>query len=130
MRPQPPDIVLLATDWRPRALIRAQLIEEGFEVVATDRWAMMRRHLRPGMKPQLALVDLKGLPDPVNVLSDLRVLMKPDRVLVLTALGTIPESEIKRLGFRTVSRPVVIEAVVRAARETIRAVGLRSTGRV
>jgi hypothetical protein len=34
----PPDIVLLAAEWQPRALIRAQLIEEAFEVVATDRY--------------------------------------------------------------------------------------------
>ena len=32
----PPDIVLLSADWPSRALIRAQLLEEGFEVVATD----------------------------------------------------------------------------------------------
>jgi hypothetical protein len=36
--PEPPDIVLLAGDWQPRALIRAQLIEEGLEVVATNTW--------------------------------------------------------------------------------------------
>jgi hypothetical protein len=120
MRPPPPDIVLLATEWRPRALIRAQLIEEGFEVVATNAWPVMRRHLRPGMKPLLALIDLKGLPSPVNILNDLRVLMKPDHVLALSALGTIPESDIKRLGFRAVSRPIVIEDVVGVAREAIR----------
>src|SRR5437764_909441 len=83
----PTDIVLLAAEWQPRALIRAQLIEEGFEVVATNSWPMMRRHLRPGMKPRLVLVDLKGLPDPASILNDLRVMMKPGRVLVLTAVG-------------------------------------------
>ena len=61
---KPPDIVFLAVEWQPRALIRAQLIEEGFEVVATASWAVMRRHLRPGSKPRLAIVDLKGLADP------------------------------------------------------------------
>jgi hypothetical protein len=121
MPPPPPDIVLLATEWQPRALIRAQLIEEGYEVVATDTWPMMRRHLRPGVKPRLALVDLKGLPDPVSVLNDLRVLMKPDRVLVLTALGTAPAAEITRLGFHTVFRPIRIADVVGAAHDTIRA---------
>jgi hypothetical protein len=116
----PPDIVLLATEWQPRALIRAQLIEEGFEVVATSTWTMMRRHLRPGMKPHLALIDLRGLANPDNVLNDLRVLMKPARVLVLSALGTVPASEITRRGFRVVSRPIVIDEIVRAAHEAIR----------
>ena len=119
-QPGNPDVVLLATDWQPRALIRAQLIEEGLEVIATDTWSMMRRHLRPGVKPQLALVDLKDLANPEQVLRDLRVLMKPDRVLVLTATGTVPLAVIKGLGFRAVSRPIAIEGVVRAAVTAIR----------
>ena len=115
----PPDIVLLAVEWQPRALIRAQLIEEGWEVVATSSWPMMRRHLRPGAKPRLAIVDLKDLPDPQSVLRDLRVLMKPECVLVLSAIGTIPAAEIERLGLRVIPRPFVIEDVVRAIRKTM-----------
>ena len=120
MRALPPEIVLLAVKWRPRALIRAQLIEEGLEVVATDTWPMMRRHLRPGMKPGLAVVDLEGLPDPGTVLNDLRVLMKPDRVLVLTALGTLSAAAVERLGFRALSRPTAIGDVVRSVAEAMK----------
>jgi len=116
----PPDVVLLATGWRPRALLRAQLIEQGFEVVATNSWPMMRRHLRPGMKPHLAIVDVQGLPDPFTVLADLRVLMKPEQVLVLTALGTVPVAEVERLGFHALQRPITIEDVVRTAARLIR----------
>jgi DNA-binding response OmpR family regulator len=120
MRLPPPDIVLLAVDWKPRALIRAQLIEEGFEVMATDTWPMMRGYLTPGMKPRLAIVDLMGLPDPANVLKDLRALMDPDRVLVLAAGATVPETDIQRLGFHLLSRPIVIAQIVRAASSLIR----------
>ena len=116
----PPDIVLLGTDWNPRALIRAQLIEEGFDVLATDTWTSMRRALRPGLKPKLAIVDLQGLDHPGEVLRDLRVLMKPDRVLVLTATATVPPDVVESLGFRVLRRPVVIEAVTTAAAEAIR----------
>lgn len=119
-RPPSPDIVLLAAEWQPRALIRAQLIEDGFNVVATNTWPMMRRQLRPGMKPQLAIVDLKELPDPRGVLNDLRVLMKPEKVLVLTAAGTVSPADIGRLGFRGLSRPIIIEHVIRAAAESFR----------
>jgi DNA-binding NtrC family response regulator len=115
----PPDIVFLAPEWQPRALIRAQLIEEGFEVVAMRSWPMMRRHLRPGSKPRLAIVDLKGLSDPQSVLRDLGILMKPDRVLVISASGTIAASEIKRLGYRVVRRPFLIEDLVRTVRNAI-----------
>jgi hypothetical protein len=115
----PPDIVLLAAEWQPRALIRAQLIEEGWEVVATSSWPMMRRHVRPGSKPRLAIVDLKDLTAPQSVLRDLRILMKPERVLVLSAIGTIPAAEIEQLGFRVIPRPFVIEDVVRAIRKAM-----------
>jgi len=54
---RPPDIVLLSADRHTRAPLRAQLIEDGFEVVATDTWPMMREQLRPGSKPRLAIVD-------------------------------------------------------------------------
>jgi hypothetical protein len=120
-----PDIVLLGTEWQPRALIRAQLIEEGFDVVATDSWPMMRRQLRPGSKPLLAIVDLQGLPDPEEVLDGLRVLMKPERVLVLMAIGTVEAAEIERVGFRTLSRPILIEEVVNTAAKAIRSRGTR-----
>ena len=117
MTEQRPDIVFLDADWQSRTLIRAQLIEDGFEIVATESWTMMRRHLRPGSKPRLALVDLKDLPDPQDVLRDLRVLMKPERVLVLTAIGTIPREDIERLGFHVMPRPFVIEDLIREVRK-------------
>lgn len=122
MRPEPLDIVILAAEWQPRALLRAQLIEEGFEVVATDAWPMTRHHLRTGSKPRLAIVDLKSLPDPERVLDDLRVLMKPDRVLVVSAAGTISRPDIERRGFHALPRPVVIDDVVGAVRQLIRQV--------
>ena len=119
MTQQPPDVVLLDADWQSRALIRAQLIEEGFEVVATETWTMMRRQLRPGAKPRLAIVDLKDLPDPQAVLRDLRVLMKPEQVLVLSAIGTLPREEIERIGFHIVPRPFVIKELVQEVRKVM-----------
>lgn len=112
-REPPPDVVLLSAEWKTRALIRAQLIEEGFDVVATNTWTMMRRHLQPGEKPGVAVVDLKGLDNPGQVMRDLAVLMNPERVLVLAAAATVPRSEISSLGFRVISRPFTIAEVVR-----------------
>jgi hypothetical protein len=117
---QPPaDVVLLSADRNTRAPLRAQLIEDGFEVLATDTWAMMREHLRPGSKPRLAIVDLQGLENPQEVLDGMRVLMKPDRVLVVTALGTVPPEKVAGAGFKVLGRPASIEQVVAAARAAI-----------
>jgi DNA-binding NtrC family response regulator len=119
--PRPADIVLLSAEWPSRALLRAQLIEEGVEVVATDGWTTMRRYLRPGSTPRFAIVDLHGLTTPERVLKDLSVLMKPDRVLVLTDIVTLAPDAIERLGFRVLKRPLsigrVVAAVVRALEE-------------
>src|SRR4029079_3257369 len=109
------DVVLLAADRLVRAPLRAQLIEDGFEVIATDTWPMMRRHLRPGEKPLLAIVDLHDLPDADQVLRDLGVLMKPDRVLVLAVLGGLPAEDIERPGNIVRRRPVSIGDIVKAA---------------
>src|SRR5262249_25158124 len=119
MTGEAPDIVLLGADRRTRAPLRAQLLEDGLEVVATDTWPAMRRQLRPGSKPRLAIVDLQGLDDPAGVLEALGVLMKPDRVLVLTALGSVPAGAIERAGFRMLHRPASIEQVVAAARAAL-----------
>jgi hypothetical protein len=115
-----PDVVLLATEWQSRALIRAQLIEEGFEVLATDAWPVTRRFLRPGSKPKLVIVDLKNLPQPEQVLEDLDVLMQPDHVLVLVALGTVLPERAEAFGFHVVSRPATIARIVSDAIRVLR----------
>ena len=90
-------VVLFGAAWPLRALIRAQLIEDGFEVVAVDTWTELRRRLRPGHKPRAAILDLKDLENPSAVLSDLSLLMRPERVLVIAASGAVPCAEIERL---------------------------------
>jgi hypothetical protein len=103
-------------------LIRAQLIEEGFDVLATDSWTTARSWLRPGSKPSLMIVDLDGLPEPEQVLDSLAVLMQPHAVLVVTAVGTVPLDQLQARGFSVLSRPISIADVVGAAS---RAAGLR-----
>jgi hypothetical protein len=115
----PPDIVLLSADRLTRAPLRAQLIEDGFAVIATDTWPAMREHLRPGAKPRLAIVDLQGLEHPADVLDGLRVLMPPSSVLVIGAAGTVPPDDLVRAGFVAVARPVSIAEIVGTASEAL-----------
>ena len=113
--PTPPDIVLLGPEWRERALLRAQLIEEGYDVIAIDAWPIPTLYRQPGMTPRMMIIDLRGLPDPRATLDGLRVVIPPERVLVVTALGTLTADEIRRLGFRTIERPATIGEIVAAA---------------
>jgi hypothetical protein len=115
MGQKPPDIVLIGSGWPERALLRAQLIEEGYDVIALDAWPMPRLYRRPGMKPRVMVVDLHGLPSPREMLDEVRFIMPPDRVLVMTALGTLGGSEVQRLGFNVIERPVTVGQIVAAA---------------
>ena len=117
----PPEIMVLGPAWRERALLRAQLIEEGHDVIAIEAWPIPRLYRQPGMTPRVMIVDLHGLPDPRATLDELRVVIPPDRVLVVTALGTLTADEIRRLGFMAIERPATIGQIVAAAASLLRA---------
>jgi DNA-binding response OmpR family regulator len=107
-----PDIVLLDAEWPARALLRAQLAEEGYDVVAIDRWPIPRQYLRTDTKPRVMLIDLQGLPHPRDVLDDVRHLFPPAHVAVLASMATIPIDELRQLGFRVIPRPVTMREIV------------------
>src|SRR5215510_3068805 len=120
MDAKPPDVVLLGSEWLDRALLRAQLIEEGWDVVAIETWPMPRLYRRSDMKPRAMVIDLRGLPEPRAVLDEVRVVLPPDRVLVLMALGSISEDEVRRQGFRVIERPATVGDVVAAVATILR----------
>lgn len=81
-------------------------------MVATDDWANVKSYVQLLLKPRLAIVDLQDLANATEVLNELHHLMKPERVVVFTALGTLTPTEIQRWGFHTVARPVTIGDIV------------------
>jgi hypothetical protein len=119
----PPDVVLIGPEWPERALLSAQLIEEGYHVVATDAWPIPRQFLRSGLKPRALIVDLHGLPEPREALDEIRGVIPAERVVVVTALGTISADEVRTLGFRVVSRPVTVGNIVAAVAALLRVEG-------
>lgn len=114
-----PDILLLVNHWPRRALLRAQLIEEGYEVVATDDWATAKSYVHALLKPQLVIVDLQDLADAKAVLDQLQTHIQSMRVLVLTALGTITPEELRPRGFHALTRPSTMSDIVRKASELL-----------
>lgn len=111
-----PDVLLIANEWPDRSLVRAELIDAGYDVVAIDSWPIPGE---PGMQPRVMIVDLRGLSDPTTLLRQIPSILPPDRVLVITALGTISADELRRAGYRVISRPVRIGDIVAAAGELI-----------
>lgn len=115
MAPQAsPDVVLLVSGWPMRALLRAQLIEEGYDVVAVDSWPPPRQYLRAGTKPRVLVIDLLGLPAPRAVLEEVRHVIDPRQVVVLTAMGTVDRDDVLRLGFHAIDRPATVRGLVAA----------------
>jgi DNA-binding response OmpR family regulator len=114
MEQRPPDVIVLGPEWPERALLRAQLIEEGYEVVAVDAWPIPRLYRRSGMKPRVLLIDLHELPKPRETLDEVRVVVPAERVLIITALGSLTAKEVKGLGFNVIERPVTIGQIVAA----------------
>lgn len=71
-------LLLIASDWQFRALVRAQLIEAGYKVVAFPRLDVALAYLMhgPGVagggeQPAATIVDLVGLGASVSALVDL-----------------------------------------------------------
>jgi hypothetical protein len=121
MTPIPPDILLLGPEWPERALLRAELIEAGYGVVAIDAWPPPRPYRQACAMPRVIIVDLRGLLEPRSVLGELRVLVRPDRVIVITALGTLTLDTIRQLGYHVVTRPTSVREVVETAGRLLRA---------
>src|SRR4029434_4235330 len=116
-----PDVILLGPQWPDRALLRAQLIEQGYGVVAIDRWPIPRPYRRPAMKPRAMIIDLRGLPDPRATLDEVRFVIPPHRVIVLMALGTLAKDDVQRLGFNVINRPATVGDVVAAVARVLAA---------
>jgi tRNA(Ser,Leu) C12 N-acetylase TAN1 len=94
-----------------------------------DAWPVPPIYHRPGMTPRVVIVDLQGLPDPRTVLQELQSVVPSDRVLVITALGTVTVDEIRRIGYQVVTRPTSIRDVVAATAKLLGANGAFSAGR-
>src|SRR5262249_57802856 len=119
-------VVLRSLECVNRWVVGAKPREEGCNVVASDSWPIPRLYRQPETKPRLLVLDLHGLPDPRETLDEVRFVMPRDRVLVLSALGTIPADDIRGLGFQVIERPATVgqiaaraAALVAAKRPTI-----------
>jgi hypothetical protein len=108
MQLKPPDVMVLCSEWPERALLRAQLVEDGHEVVAIETWPMPKLYRQSSMKPRVMLIDLQGLADPRVTLDEVRFVHPPERALVVTALGSVTAEVVRALGFNVVERPVSI----------------------
>ena len=105
------DFLVIGPEWPLRALLRAELLERGYDVFAVDRWPV-DAHAETS---RAVIIDLHGLDDPRGVLTALGQAVPPQRVLVVTALGTLPADDVRGMGFHVVARPARVDEIVAAA---------------
>jgi len=99
------DVLLIGADWRLRALLRAQLIEEGFDVVALGSWDEAELLLRKrAVSARATVFDLEGEPNPQAALSTLARLVPPPTSVVLTSSAALPPRH-PAIGIRPRDRP-------------------------
>jgi len=120
METRPPDVLVLVPEWPERALLRAQLMEAGYEGVAIDALPIPRLYRLPGLRPRAAIVDLREFLHPRAVLDELQSFIAPNRIVVIAALGTPGADDMRRAGHRVVVRPTSIRDVVAAAADALR----------
>lgn len=108
-------ILLAGKDWKSRALLRAQLIEEGFDVEAYEgAQAAVDRLSRSRDLPQLLIADLFESENPRQDIAALATWVKLVPIWVLAGHGPAGTELIECHGFEKVLfRPVDLGKLVR-----------------
>ena len=113
-------LVLVSRDWQTRALLRAQLLEEGCPVRAYETLPDAAAELKAGaLKPTLLVAELSG-GDWRSELKQLSELAGRLPVWVLASRSDVDEVVLKGQGFETVLfRPVDMGDLVRRVKRRL-----------
>jgi DNA-binding NtrC family response regulator len=107
-------VVLVGQDWPTRALLRAQLIEEGLEVeaVETVREALPTSE-EPAFRPSLLVADLYSSKDPGAEIEQLAAWAARIPIWIIASLSLLTEPQLKRRGFELILvRPIDLGELV------------------
>ena len=112
------EILLVAQAWKLRAMVRAQLLEEGFEVRAWPSLDLALAHLaRGGGQPQATILDLQGLDPEASAILDLWQLT--GRAPLILCGGLLSQSLLSQEGLPPVTvllRPFRVADVIAEVR--------------
>jgi CheY-like chemotaxis protein len=107
-------VVLVGKDWKTRALLRAQLIEEGLEVEAfeTLREALARPEEAAPL-PALLVADLYSSEDPRAEIERLAAWAASIPIWIIAGQSLLAESQLKSRGFELIlTRPIDVGELV------------------
>jgi len=119
------DVIIVGRDWQSRALLRAQLIEEGIDVEAHEAVAELGNPpARPHPKarfPKLLVADVFGSNDPEAELGRLAGWAKHFPVWIIVSPNVAPADKLKGGGFEEILfRPVDLGDLVERIKQRIK----------
>jgi DNA-binding response OmpR family regulator len=105
-------VVLVAKEWNTRALLRAQLLEEGVEVEAYESLEEAFQSLLPSL-PALFLIDLTASNDPDGDLHNLASKVTRVPTWIIASRSSLVGTDLEERGFdRVFFRPVDVGELV------------------
>ena len=115
------EILLIAADWQLRALVRAQLLEEGFEVRALPTLETALAHLvHGGEQPRLTILDTQDVGIEARAVRDLwRLTGEAPLLLCGNALGQASLGQEGMPPARLLLRPFRVGDVVQEVRRML-----------
>jgi len=107
-------ILIAGKDWQARALLRAQLLEEGFEVEAHETIPEALATLEPGANlPDLFIADISASDDPSADVEALSAWHRKVPIWIIASRTYIVEKGLRGHGFEmTLLRPVDVGELV------------------
>ena len=114
--------IVVVKDWKVRAFIRAELIEEGIRTFAVERMCEAEEWLAdPGVLPIIIIYDTNNQENPTQDLKRLSDLASRIPVLIITTPAEKREINFDELGFKhVIIRPTRIGDVVRRVKEILK----------
>lgn len=119
------DVIVVGKDWQARALLRAQLIEEGLDIEAhdaVDELGTAPIHPHPKAKiPKLLIADLSANENPKADLDRLASWVKLLPVWVIVGHSLVPSKQLQGRGFDAVLyRPVDLRELIERIKQRVR----------
>ncbi len=102
-------VFIIGRDWKFRALLRAELMEKGFEAMGFESLDEAGQLLASGTLPRLTVFDMTDY-DAARDLAGLLAFSKSGRLLLLVSPGMMLPQEL--CPAMTITRPVAIGTIV------------------
>lgn len=107
-------VLIAGKDWQARALLRAQLLEEGFDVEAYETIPEALASLKPAAKlPEILIADISASDDPSGDVEALAGWSRKVPIWIIASRVFIIEKGLQGHGFETILlRPVEVGEIV------------------